>query len=193
MLKRCNSLLVVAIALLVFAGLVFAAEAEKGKDPGMAKPTGNDNQNWFTINNLFNWYVNNGNSSYNWSTSQSGLEYPKGSEIHPIFEDGVVWGGFHKGRSTPKVGGSTYRYALQAGTIKTLGTATTDPVADDPTLAKFRVYKVRPDVKPTTAFASVKAAMDEEAALISRYQSISASALFAQYQKDWNEWPAIEG
>jgi hypothetical protein len=193
MLKRCITPLVVLIALLVFVGLSYAKEADKSQGQGIAKPTTNDAQNWFTINNLFNWYINNGNSSYNPVTSNSGLEYPKGSEQQPIFEDGVVWGGFHKGRANPKVGGSVYRYGLQAGRIVTEGTATTDPVADSPDLAKYRVYKVRPDVGPTTSYAAVQEAMEAEAELINRYQAMTGAKLFAAYQKDWTEWPAVDG
>jgi len=194
MSKACIKLLVVSIALLAAVGLTFAGEADGVKDRGVAKTMTNDSYGWVTINNVFNWYGNNGNGSYNTSTANSGLEFPKGSEKWVIFEDGVVWGGFHKGRATPKVGGSTYRYALQAGKILTPGTATTDPAADSPTLAKYRVYRVRPDVTPKTAYSgAIVTTMEEEAGLISRYNTISASALFAQYQKDWNEWPAIEG
>ena len=54
----------------------------------------------FLINNVFNYYGNNGDGSYNkFSTNNEGFEFFKGSGKTIIFEDGVVWGGYHKGRS----------------------------------------------------------------------------------------------
>ncbi len=161
------------------------------------RPSTNDSYSWFTINNLFNWYGNNGSSSYNVATANSGLEYPKGSGKSPVFEDGLLWGGFHKGRTEPKVGGSTYRYGLQAGAITAYGGPSDSgkdrPISDDPTLPKYRVYRVRPDITPTTTDSAALAAADSDAALISRFRSITGQQVFDQYAKDWNEWPAKDG
>ena len=192
---RCLSLVNCWLALVLTAGALSLADA--ADDPQkrtLGRTTTNANYNWFTINNIFNWYRNNGNSSYNIATSNSGLEFPKGSGKTAVFEDGVLWGGFHKGRTNPKVGGSEYVYGLQAGSVLTYGgpTEAEAPVADDPTLLKYRVYNVRPDVTPTTVYAAVQSAMEAEAALISRYQKITPEELFARYQKDWNEWPASD-
>jgi hypothetical protein len=184
----------VTLMLCLSLSIALGAE-EKGKDQGLQKVMTNDNYNWFTINNLFNWYGNNGNSSYNIATGNSGLEFPKGSGNAPVYEDGVIWGGFHKGRVDPKVGGSAYRYGLQAGTVTGYGGAgeTERPPFDDPTLAKYRVYKVRPDVTPTTAFADVQSAMTAEANVINTYSTMTAQTLFNRYVQDWNEWPAKDG
>jgi hypothetical protein len=191
MQNRWMKFLLGSVALLLCVSLAFSAE--DGTSKGVKKTTTNDYYNWFTINNIFNWYGNNGDGSVNNSNGQSGFEFPKGSGNTAIFEDGIIWGGFHKGRSDPKVGGSAYNQMLQAGVLTGYGTATTDPTADDPTLAKYRVYKVRPDVTPTTPFASVQKAMEDEAALINRYSTMTAQTLFNQYVKDWNEWPSNEG
>jgi hypothetical protein len=157
----------------------------------------NDTYTWFTINNLFNWYGNNGNSSYNITAGIGGLEFPKGSGKQAVFEDGVVWGGFHKGRTLPKVGGSTYRSGLQAGRITAYGGPTDSaydrPTADDPALPKYRVYRVRPDITPGTSDSAAHAAADTEAALIGRYRSMTAQQVLDQYVADWNEWPAKDG
>jgi hypothetical protein len=177
-----------SFALLLCVTLAFSAE--DGKSKGLQKTTTNDYYSWFTINNIFNWYGNNGDGSVNNSTGQSGFEFPKGSGHTAIFEDGIIWGGIHKGRSDPKVGGSAYNQMLQAGVLTGYGTATTDPTYDSPTDAKYRLFRVRPDVTPTTSFASVEKAMTDEAALINRYSSMTAQQCFDQYVKDWNEWPA---
>lgn len=191
MQSRWMKFLLGSVALLLCVSL--AISAEDGKSKGLRKTTTNDYYTWFTINNIFNWYGNNGDGSINNSTGQSGFEFPKGSGNTAIFEDGIIWGGFHKGRSDPKVGGSAYNQMLQAGVLTGYGTATTDPPADNPSLAKYRVYRVRPDVTPTTPYAAVQKAMEDEAALINRYNAISAQAVFNQYILDWNEWPAKDG
>ncbi len=184
------------VLLLFVASLAFGGVAQKDKGANLQKTDENDLYKPFLINNVFNYYSNNGDGSFNkFSTDNEGFEFYKGSGKHIIFEDGVVWGGFHKGASTAKVGGSVYRHGLQAGPIITNGTATTDPVGDDASRPANRIYRVRPDMNPnTTTFDQVQAKLEsDEVSLISRYESISASDLYAQYTKDWNEWPAAQG
>jgi len=195
MFKRCMRLLVGSVALMVCLGLMKSSAAEDPKTQRLDKTTTNDMSTYYTINNIFNMYYNNGRSSYNKFTSNNAFEVPKGSGKFAIFEDGVVWGGFHKGRLDPKVGGSTYAQGLQAGKIITPGgpAESQRAVADDPTLAKYRVYRARPDVSPTTPFSAVQTKLQDESTLISRYEALSAQTLYNNYVKDWNEWPANEG
>jgi hypothetical protein len=200
MSKRTLTNLLVGLVLILGVAMTRSYAAEnvnggKSKSQGLEKTTDNDVYRNFMINNLFTYYSNTGDGSYNPNTLQSGFEFPKGSKKQCTFEDGVVWGGFHKGRTTPSVGGSTYWRGLQAGAILTPGGATAAqvPVADDPNLAKYRVYMVRPDVTPTTPFTSVQAKLQADADLISRYSAITAQALYNIYVKDWNEWPAKDG
>jgi len=187
-------------AAFLLLGSVSAAYSQSpcdGEKRSLHRVTTNDIYSWFTINKILNWYGNNGNSSYNVTTGNGGLEYPKGSGRTAVFTDGVVWGGFHKGRTLPKVGGSVYRYGLQAGVITAYGGPTDSawdrPAYDDPTLSKYRVYRVRPDITPTTPDSAVRAATEEEAALLGRYLSITPRQVFDQYVQDWNEWPAKDG
>jgi hypothetical protein len=196
--KRILVKLLLGSILLVVCALItrtYAGEdVRNSKTKGLEKTMGNDLYRSFDINNIFNWYSNTGDGSYNYITQQSGFEFPKGSGKFCSFEDGLVWGGFHKGRVDPKVGGSTYWRGLQAGAILTPGTATTDPIPDDPNLAKYRIYVVRPDVNPNTPYSSVQAKMEAEAAMINTWQTlISPQQLYDQYIQDWNEWPAKDG
>jgi len=190
----------VAVLLAFVASLAMAGVSAKDKGAKLQKTSTNDLYAPFLINNVFNYYSNNGDGSYNkFSSDNEGFEFYKGTGKHIIFEDGVVWGGFHKGyapggKPQPKVGGSVYRHGLQAGAILTSGTATTDPTPDDPTLAKYRVYRVRPDINPNTTFDAVLNKINsEEVAYIGRYESKSAQDIYNQYIQDWNEWPADEG
>jgi hypothetical protein len=157
--------------------------------------TGNDLYRPFLINSVFNYFGNNGDGSFNkFSTTNEGFEFTKGTGKTCIFEDGIVWGGYHKGRATPKVGGSTYIHGLSAGPILQYGTASTNPVKDDPTNPSNRIYRVRPDINPGTAFADVQSKIvSGELPYISRYESYTDQDIYNQYIKDWNEWPAAQG
>jgi hypothetical protein len=193
------------VLLMLCVPLAFAGLSDKEKADGVAKTSGNDLYRPFLINNVFNYYSNNGDGSFNkYSTNNEGFEFYKGSGKTCIYEDGIVWGGYHKGytikdskgNNVPqaKVGGSVYRHGVSAGPIVQYGTATTDPVGDDPTNPANRVYRVRPDINPKTAFADVQAKIQsEELTYINRYESYSAQDIYTQYINDWNQWPASLG
>jgi hypothetical protein len=183
----------VPVLSLFTAVALFARASDTTRSGAIAKVATNDDYKAFTINNLFNYYSNNGDGSYNKITSNGALEFPRGGFRTVVFEDGIVWGGYHKGYAEPKVGGSVYRHALQAGRILIPGgPAEADSAkADDPSKEIYRVFRVRPDVSPTTPFASVQKVLADEAALIARYEpSVTATALYDSYIKDWNDWPA---
>ena len=147
---------------------------------GLRKITTDDVYHPMLINNIFNYYSNNGDGSFNnFTTSGEGFEFPKGLNLATvIFEDGVVFGCKQNGQI--KIGGSTYWHGLQAGPILTEGTATTSPVADDPTNPANRLYRVRRDLSPIAgvtdpddpaAAGELAIVQNSEVALISRYES----------------------
>lgn len=183
-------------SLLMYGGIASSGSSVKMNGAGPLKVNANDRYRPFLINQVFNYFGNNGEGSYNpYSSDNEGFEYPKGSPHHTIMCcDGVLWGGYHKGRSTPKVGGSYYRPGLQAGKILTPGTATADPVADDPSLAEYRIYRVRPDINPHKTFAEVQQQIDNtETPFIGRFETYSSLDIYNQYLQDWDEWPARDG
>jgi hypothetical protein len=166
---------------------------DRAKSARFAKVLTNDDYQTFTVNNIFNWYGNNGDGSYNYFITNAGMEFPRGGGKSVVYEDGIVWGGYHKASLRPKVGGSMYRHGIQAGRILSPGgpTEAEMPVADDPVKPEYRVYRVRRDVGPGTPFVDVQASLESEAALISRFDSgATAAALYNAYVRDWNEWPA---
>lgn len=149
------------------------------------------------INNVFNYYGNNGDGSFNkFSTSNEGFEFPIGSNSGTcIFEDGLVWTAFKNGKLY--CGGSTYNHGLQAGPIKQYGTATTTPVAANPSNSSYIIYRVRPDIRPTTNSDTValeqQILQTSEVPYIDRYQAFSAAQLQQMYWDAWKNWPASEG
>lgn len=185
----------------LFIVSAFVAFASPGLSGKVGKPRAgegvmtDDSYRPFLINRLFNYYGNNGDGSFNrYRSDNEGCEFLKGTGKHLVFEDGLMWGGYHKGFILPKIGGSNYRHGLQAGPLLQYGTATSDPVADDASLAGNRIYRVRPDINPRTNFADVHDKIaSEEVAYISRYESYSVQNIYDQYIQDWNEWPASLG
>jgi len=147
------------------------------------------------INNVFNFYCNNGGGSYNpYSTSNEGFEFLKGTGKTLMYQDGIVWGGFQQGRSTPSVGGSATGHGLLPGPILTLGSPGIAPVAGDPSNQAYRIYRVRPDVGPRSdSAAAIARIAADDAAFLSRYQSATPVSICQSYIKDWMEWPADLG
>ncbi|HUI11053.1 MAG TPA: hypothetical protein VL221_12045, partial [Bacteroidota bacterium] len=191
--RLLRSILGVCGVLLLGVTLVFATGAGPDRGRSLQKTATNDYYTPFLINNVFNYYGNNGDGSINnYRSDAEGFEVPKGSGANVIYEDGIVWGCFQ--RDTLKVGGSTYNHGLEAGRILTPGTPTTKPASDDPTAPGYRIYRVRPDINPNTPLANVTDLINQtEIPYIGRYLSVTPSSIYNQYIKDWNEWPAAQG
>jgi hypothetical protein len=93
------------LALPAFTGPAPAGDKSRPHSP--LKEATDDYYRPFLINRIFSYYGDNGDGSYNkFSGDNEGFEFPKGSGKHLMFEDGVIWGGFHKGIPHPDVGGS---------------------------------------------------------------------------------------
>lgn len=151
----------------IFAGLLLCSPIH-GQSAGKAeKATGTSDDQYVKLagNSIGMWLSNNGSMSHNPMTDGSGLEWPLGSEKYLIFEEGTLLGAMVNGEI--RVGGSTYRYGLQAGSIRADGSASDyrDP--------RFRVYRLQ---------------------LLTRSQ-YSALPMTAQQQlrRDFNEWPVGDG
>lgn len=169
---------------LVAAGLLStctATAAGGGDTRNQAKvstPQGTPVRTYLNINNISTVFKNTGISDIDVQEANSGLVYPKGSRKTAVFASGFLWGGKIGGEV--RVGGSAYREGLQGGKILSPG------VAESPDLPKNRIYRVRPDERPGSAFdANLSSEIADE--------GIAESAIRAQYEKDWNEWPAGDG
>ena len=135
------------IVALLHEGVSAAISSNKSKKP-VQKVQKTNSYAPISIGNVFNYYGNNGDGSFNqYNSDNEGFEFPKGSYYGTtVFEDGLVWTAYQN--DTLKCGGSTYVHGLQPGRILTNATATSLPVADDPTKTEYRVYRVRPDIQP---------------------------------------------
>ena len=175
----CMKTSIIKSVLFIFLlGIVaFAKDGSKDKNNNINKSLDQIARTYLDINQISTQFYNNGISDLD-ASGNAGLVYPKGSGKTACFTSGLLWGGKITGEATPRVGGSAYRTGLQPGAILSNGQA------DDPSLAKYRIYRVRPDVNPRSQ-ADLTAEAENE--------NTTAAALSTQYLLDWNEWPAALG
>ena len=177
--KNLIQILLLSFILFITTAAIAEKPANVKHSTGLAKTTTNDVYHPMLINNIFNYYSNNGDGSFNnFRFMGEGFEFPKGDTLATcIFEDGIVWG--CKQNGSLKVGGSTYWHVLQAGRIITNGTATTNPVADVPESPANRLFRVRPDLRPilgvtdpddSAAASELAIVQNSEVTLIGRYE-----------------------
>jgi hypothetical protein len=169
---------------LLISGSTFAEEGDgKNNSNRFNKPTADPIRAYMNINFISTIIKNDGISDINVGEDASGLIYPRGSGKTAIYTSGLLWGGIvnDPGELDPHIGGTVYRTGLQPGWIDASGTVITD---DHPTLGdRVRIYRVRPDAY--SAGVDVSGEAQDEAK--------SQSEVLAQYQLDWDQWPADLG
>ncbi|HTY59622.1 MAG TPA: hypothetical protein VMF59_12445, partial [Bacteroidota bacterium] len=159
-------------------GLTLGAREKGDNQSGprsVGKTTGNPVVTFLDINNISTPLRNNGTSDINVAQTLAGFVFPKGSGKTAVYESGFMWAAKIAGDPQVRVGGSEYKSGLQPGKILSPG------VSEDPALPKNRVYRVRPDYRTADLSSEI---LD---------QGGSATDIRAQYEKDWNEWPAADG
>jgi hypothetical protein len=163
--KKILTNFLILIVLIGLSSLTVSKEKAGDKDRQLYKTNSNDFSNYITINQIFMWCKNNGDGSHDPRTDGQGFYWPGGDNatLGVVFEDGLIWAG-KVGREI-RMNGNTHRQGLQAGKILENGNA------DDPSKAKYRVYKIR---KTWESFPP-------------------GSAIRDQYQKDLEEWPVDDG
>ncbi|MFZ1518961.1 MAG: T9SS type A sorting domain-containing protein [Ignavibacteriaceae bacterium] len=156
-----KTLLIIA---LLFCTLSLYAQEKNSSHNSLNKITTNDDYEYISINQMKMWICNNGVGSHNPINDSHGLLWPGGENayLNLVFADGLLWGGYIG--DSLYVNGNTYRYGLQAGKILESG------LPDDPTLSKYRVYKIKKD-----------------------WEALPPGPTRDKYQKDYLEWPGEDG
>jgi len=131
------------------------------------------------INKISTLLYNNGISDIT-PFGNSGLVYPKGGSKTAVFTSGLLWGAKVTGDPDPRVGGSAYRTGLIPGNVDNNGN-----IPSDNTIDKYRIYRVRRDVRPGGNYVDLRAEALNE--------STSETDLRLELEKDWLEWPADMG
>ncbi|MBI3579227.1 MAG: T9SS type A sorting domain-containing protein [Ignavibacteriales bacterium] len=158
---------------LVLMPALHAEDKQAKQGQGLRKTEGTPIRTYLNINNISTVFKNDGIADIDVGEQNSGLVFPKGSRKTAVFQSGLLWGARVGGAI--HVGGSAYRSGLQGGKILSPG------IAESPDLGKNRIYRVRPDYKTADLSSEV------------RDEGGSQSTIRAQYERDWNEWPATDG
>jgi hypothetical protein len=162
---RNSAVAAMIIALFLAADIDLHAQKPSSAGKVAAAPLTNDAYETLSVNNILQWFSNNGSISHNPATDASGLEWPRGSSKDLVFVEGLVFSGLVKG--AVHTGGATYRYGMQAGPILANG----QPA--DPADPAHRIYKARMLSKP--AFDALPVALRD------------------QLRRDFTEWPSTRG
>jgi hypothetical protein len=171
-----NHITVSLLALLLIGGPNVDAGAKKAAAPArMAKVAGTPVYTYININNISTVLRNDGTADIDPPQTNSGFAFPKGSGKTAIYESGFLWAARVAGDPQVRVGGSAYSSGLQPG--KMLGPG----VSEDPNLPKNRIYRVRPDYRTADLSSEL------------RDEGGTEAGIRAQYELDWNEWPAADG
>lgn len=189
------------ILLLLSYSFLIAREKPGEKNTGSSAFTSSlqfETQTLWNINNVAGWIRNDGQSSHNPITDQSGVWYPRGTAA-VIYADGIIWGGVVTQSHFPgnpdiyRVGGQTYRIGTQPGHIVIAGTPSSPPVASDPNQAY--IYRIRPDWQTLTVNDPevIQDAAELNNVTPSQVTPAMAQAVLDGYEWAWNNWPADIG
>ena len=155
-----------AVIILLLSVSNFQAQDKNTSTNSQNKITTNDDYNYIAINQIKMWVSNNGMGS---GTPPSifpdyGFHWPGGENAiqHLVYRDGLIFGGYIG--ETLTVNGNKYFRGLQAGKILSSG------LADDPSLSKYRIYKIRKG-----------------------WEELPPGPKKERYQKDYVEWQGNEG
>ncbi|GIK59189.1 MAG: hypothetical protein HND39_05070 [Ignavibacteriota bacterium] len=178
-IKNTNILILLLLLIVSFNISILSEDDKKNNSNTFQKPTDVIVRTYTDINNILTVHKNDGITDIDVNEQNSGLVYPKGSGKTAVFQSGFLWGCLKAG--VPQVGGTAYRTGQQSGKILNSGV----PVAQLQAGPEMNIFRVRPDVYP----GGPPVDLSSDATL----EASSESALRAQYESDWNNWPAADG
>jgi hypothetical protein len=165
-----------SLILLIVAADMLAGQPEKPNEK-LNKVTAVPTWTRFNINNISTVFTADGRSDNYTDTKKPAFEYPKGSSKYLFYQSGLIWGGkvLHPDTMQIRVTGSAYRTAMMPGHV--INGVPVDTSVND----RARIFRVRPDYATADLTSEVNSGEGTEA------------MVRAQYEKDWNEWPAELG
>jgi hypothetical protein len=147
----------------------------------------NNSSIWVTRQALFDW-------NFGYTAGSKAGSFPARSGTGTIFSQGLMWGGKVKDgtdRPTVRVNGSTYESGHAPGGLNPNGTPEDAEATTPSGRLKYRVYRVhRRWVQEDVLRSAAGYATATQPGNVSQ-SAIDAAR--ADYEADWNEWPAEEG
>lgn len=143
----------------------------KNKNKAIYKTTADPSLSVIDVNSITSWIQEDGMQPPVLGGQSFNGQFPKGSNLGAIYQEGILWGGLVNDGQTPtvRVGGASYSTGNRSIS---------------------RLFRVRPDY--ATADLS-----DDAANFFQEPNSAVTSGqidqIKAQYAKDWQEWPGNEG
>jgi len=164
--------------IVIYCSNAYPEGNKKESNSKLNKPNAQKNFSSLNINNISSYFYNNGISDVS-LLGIAGFVYPKRTGKTAVFTSGLLWGAKVAGFVDPRVGGTAYRTGLVPGKVLPDGTA------DDPTLDKYRIYRVRRDIYP--------GGPPKDLLIEAVSEGTDAASLRAAYETDWTQWPAETG
>ena len=168
------SLIIILTFFIAIPNTYFAKEKDKKDRSKLSKTAVDPASSVVDINNITSWVGSDGSHSQFVGGGSWNGAFPKGSELGVIYAEGIVWGGKVNDGQTPllRVDGNTYSTGCQS------------------VYSPHRVFRARPDY--ATGNLADDAANFNQISL-GQVSDAQIAELKAQYEKDWNEWPAADG
>jgi len=175
-----KTMVLIKLILIIFCLYAFKSTSIREPDSTIRNTTGQPSYTILNINNMSHWIDSDGTSARNPNTSDAGLIFPR-LKGNVVYVDGIVWGGNVSDGQIPqlRVGGSTYNTGLIPGAIIGIRTGVTEDL-DNPAV---RIWRVRNDWETADFYDEVR----------ERSWNVSEQDIRAQFQTDWNAWPAWKG
>ena len=171
-------------------------EGPKGTKPqSLDKAAQTKNAAILNINNFTSWSTANGQGQQPPNQAYNGDAFPRGT-THPIFADGMVWGGkcYTDAAYTVvapvqlvRVGGNTYNVGNAVGWINGSGAGAVAVSTSD---SKARIYRIRRDWTIMAAEELKRDAAENNLVTVSAVSDADVQTIVTQYATDWKEWPA---
>jgi hypothetical protein len=190
--KVFSYLLLFLCSVVFVATNIFAEGKDEKKSQVLNKTAGQPIRTLLNINNISTVFKNDGISDIDRAETNSGLVYPKGSGKAAVYTSGMLWGAKITGDPQVRVGGTAYRTGLQGGKVTNNNLPWDQLTAEDPDAGNVRMYRVRPDVIPSSGPRPTGYATPDVSSEVADNEG-SESSIIAQYELDWTQWPAADG
>lgn len=189
------------IIVLLLPGLLLGRQApdksKRGQPESLHKTAGSPRYAVLNIGNLTTWSRSDGQSNHS-PNGDNGWYFPR-NKGNVVYQDGIIWGAkayldASHTRPAPRqivrVGGTSYSIGTRAGWVNGWGASAT-PI--DPSHPAARIFRIRRDYYFMSRDELIRDAAEVYETFASSVTDEQVASVYAQYERDWNEWPVHLG